>query len=218
MIPTSKPKIARRPQRRHMMWLGIAMLLTSVCVQARPLSSGRVALELPFEGQLAPGMFLVASRRLRAPSFAQTVILLIAYDEEGAQGVIINRPSPIRVSKVFPDLSRSPSPPIYMGGPVAQTQLRLLVRTREPSEGMQQVLEDVYLSGSSDVLKQLITSGSETPFRTFVGYAGWAPGQLEREVERGGWHIMPAEADAIFDAAPASVWPRLVSRRELKQL
>lgn len=174
---------------------------------------------LPFEAKLAPGTFLVASRRLRDPNFAKTVIFLIAYDENGAQGFVINRPSPIRVSRAFPKLQKrkKPSPYIYLGGPVAQKQMRILVQTGEPSGDMQQVLDDVYLSGSPEVLKQLMTQTAPAPrFRTFAGYAGWAPGQLEREIERGGWHIFHAEVDAIFDADPDSVWPRLIRKRDLK--
>ncbi len=205
------------------------LMITFFCVHAHSqppaetldLHPDKVALRLPFESELAPGMFLVATRRLRAPSFARTVILLIHYDQEGAHGVIVNRPSPIRVNKVLPNQPRSktPSPYIYLGGPVAQSQLRILVETQQPSADMQRVLDNVYLSGSPEVLKHLLNQTTDPKrFRAFAGYAGWAPGQLENEVERGGWHIMPAEVDAIFDAAPASVWPRLVSRRELKRL
>lgn len=222
-----KPRSFMPAARRHAVWMAITALLV-ICVQAqsqppepRPNFSPAAVKSkpLPFEAKLAPGTFLVASRQLRDPNFAKTVILLVAYDENGAQGVIINRPSAVQVSRILPNLpkSQAPSPYIYLGGPVARTQMRLLVQTDKPSGDMQQVLENVYLSGSSHVLQQLMKQTDPAPrFRAFAGYAGWAPGQLEREIERGGWHIFAAEVDAIFDPSPDSVWPRLIRRRDLK--
>lgn len=226
-----RPHSFIRMLRCNVVWIAITALLVTLLfalAHAQPpercLAFSAAAIKsrpLPFEAKLAPGTFLVASRQLRDPNFAQTVMLLIAYDENGAQGVIINRPSPIQVSRVLPKLpkSQAPSPYIYLGGPVAQTQMRILVQTDEPSEDMQQVLknENVYLSGSPEVLKQLMNQTAPAPrFRTFAGYAGWSPGQLEREIERGGWHIFSADVDTIFDPAPASVWSRLIRKRDLK--
>ncbi len=222
-----RPHSFIRMLRCNVVWMAITALLV-ICVQAqsqppepRPNFSPAAVKSkpLPFEAKLAPGTFLVASRQLRDPNFAKTVILLVAYDENGAQGVIINRPSAVQVSRILPNLpkSQAPSPYIYLGGPVARTQMRLLVQTDKPSGDMQQVLENVYLSGSSHVLQQLMKQTDPAPrFRAFAGYAGWAPGQLEREIERGGWHIFAAEVDAIFDPSPDSVWPRLIRRRDLK--
>jgi putative transcriptional regulator len=211
----------------HAVWMTIAVLL-ALFAHTHAQSFGQQSAfnvatvksrAQPFEAKLAPGTFLVASRALRNSNFAQAVILLVAYNEDGAQGVVINRPSPIQVSRVLPDLpqSKASSPYIFLGGPVAQTQLRILVQTDQPSDEMQPVIDNVYLSGSPEVLKQLMNqpqSGSR--FRAFAGYAGWAPGQLEREIERGGWHIFDAEVDAIFDPSPSSVWPRLIRKRDLK--
>ena len=154
---------------------------------------------------------------MRDSNFAKSVILLVAYDDNGAQGLVINRPSPVQVSRVFPNLPRSdtPSPYVYLGGPVAQTQMRILVQTDAPGDDMQRVLDDLYLSGSSDVLEQLMAQ-PEARFRAFAGYAGWSPGQLEREIERGGWHIFHADIEAIFAPSPRAVWPRLIRQRDLK--
>jgi putative transcriptional regulator len=212
---------------RHAVWMTIAVLL-ALFTHTHAQSLGQhpafnvatvKSRPLPFEAKLAPGTFLVASRALRNSNFAQAVILLVAYDKDGAQGVVINRPSPIQVSMVLPDLptSKAPSPYIFLGGPVAQTQLRILVQTDQPSDEMQPVIDNVYLSGSPEILKQLLNQPQPAPrFRAFAGYAGWAPGQLEREIERGGWHIFHAEVDAIFDPSPSSVWPRLIRKRDLK--
>lgn len=221
-------RVLRAARRHcHTAWMATAVLLVlfahthAQSPEQHPTSNVAAATSkaLPFEAKLAPGTFLVASRRLHNPHFAKTVVLLIDYDENGAQGVVINRPSPIQVSRVLPDLpkSKAPSPYIFLGGPVAQTQMRLLVQTDQPSEEMQPVFDHVYLSGSPDVLKHLMNQPESAPrFRTFAGYAGWAPGQLEREIEHGGWHIFHADVEAIFDPSPSSVWPRLIRERDLK--
>jgi putative transcriptional regulator len=212
---------------RYAVWTVIAILLAILTHTYAQSASQHPAFNVaaaksrpqPFEAKLAPGTFLVASRALRNSNFAQTVILLVAYDKDGAQGVVVNRPSPIQVSRVLPDLpkSKAPSPYIFLGGPVAQTQLRILVQTDQPSDEMQPVIDHVYLSGSPEVLKQLMNQPQQASrFRAFAGYAGWAPGQLEREIERGGWHVFHAEVDTIFDPSPNSVWPRLIRERDLK--
>jgi len=208
-------------------WIVTAMLLTLFAHthaqspgQAQTFNVATIkSRPLPFEAKLAPGTLLVASRALRHSNFAQSVILLVAYDKDGAQGVVVNRPSPVQVSRVLPDLptSKASSPYIFLGGPVAQTQLRILVQTDQPSDEMRPVIDHVYLSGSPEILKQLMNQPQPASrFRAFAGYAGWGPGQLEREIERGGWHIFHAEVDAIFDPFPNSVWPRLIRERDLK--
>ena len=210
------------PGRRHGLWLAIAVLLAlsaPISMPSRVCSAVTRSGALPFEAELAPSTFLVASRRLRDPNFASTVILLVTYDESGAKGLIINHPSPFQLSNVLPDLppSKAPSPPVYLGGPVGQTQLRLLVQTDKPSEAMQQVLDDVYLSGSADDLQQILTQPAAR-FRIFAGYASWAPGQLESEIAQGAWHIFHADVDTIFEASPDSLWPKLIRQRDLQRM
>jgi putative transcriptional regulator len=169
----------------------------------------------PFSRDLGRGVFLVASRNLLDPNFSQTVVVLIEYSPEGAVGLIINRQTDIRLSKVLPDMKalRKRKDTVFVGGPMGVDQLLLLVRSGIKPEDSYQVIEDVYLCSSLDVLGDIVrrkAGGGE--FRAYAGYAGWSPGQLDSEVARGDWYVITAETESIFSQAPQEVWPRLIER------
>ena len=165
--------------------------------------------------ELSKGKFLVASKQLRDPQFFETVVLLLEYDSKGAMGLVINRPTTVKLSKVLPEIEglQKRSDTIYLGGPVAKNQLMLLIRTSSPPEGSRLVFEDIYLSSSQMVIEKMIDN-PDTPerFRVYAGYAGWAPGQLDHEVSRGGWHILQADEESVFDKTPSKIWPELIRR------
>jgi putative AlgH/UPF0301 family transcriptional regulator len=167
--------------------------------------------------QLAAGRFLVASRDLPDPNFAETVVLLIQYDDKGAAGLVINRPSEVPLSRVFEDLpeAKGRRDKVYLGGPVGRTGILALLRSKNKPEDARQVFADVYLISSKAQLGKAFSSGVQPDvFRVYVGYAGWGLGQLERELKLGAWHVFPGEAAAVFDADAGSVWPRLIERTE----
>jgi putative transcriptional regulator len=90
-----------------------------------------------------------------------------------------------------------------------------LLKTASKPENSTRVFNDVYLISNKDLLKATLASGAESGvFHAYVGYAGWGAGQLEHEVGLGAWHIMPADAAAVFHSDPDSVWPRLIGRTE----
>ena len=165
--------------------------------------------------ELSKGKFLVASKQLRDPQFFETVVLLLEYDSKGAMGLVINRPTTVKLSKVLPEIEglQKRSDTIYLGGPVAKNQLMLLIRTSSPPEGSRLVFKDIYLSSSQTVIEKMIDK-PDTPerFRVYAGYAGWAPGQLDHEVSRGGWHILQADEESVFDKTPSEIWPELIRR------
>lgn len=166
-------------------------------------------------GELSKGKFLVASRQLLDANFSETVVLLTEYSPEGAMGVVINRPTEVQLAELLPEVKelQQRTELVYLGGPVARTRMFLLVRTPEKPEGAYPVFADVYVSASRAVLKQMAkNSGAKATFRAYAGYAGWAPGQLEQEVARGDWYIVPADAGTIFDKAAETIWPELVRR------
>jgi putative transcriptional regulator len=176
---------------------------------------------IPPERDIAQGSFLVAARKLRDPNFAQTVVFLIQYDKTGAMGVVINRPTEVKLSAVLTDLKalQKRSDKIFWGGPVENNQLLLLFRSdAQPKESMQ-VFQDVFLGSSPKVIEQMLKNETgENRFRVFAGYAGWAPGQLDQEAARGDWHILPAAADTIFNQKPAEIWPELIIRGSAKHV
>ncbi len=165
---------------------------------------------------LKPGKLLVASRRLLDPNFSETVVLLLDYGPGGALGVIINRPSDVRVRTVLSHIAelRERDDPIFLGGPVARNRMLLLVRARRRPAEATKVLDEVYVGPSLDALRKHLRKSRKSSFRAYAGHAGWAPGQLEAEVRSGSWYIAPASADIIFQADPAKIWPTLIERVE----
>jgi putative transcriptional regulator len=155
--------------------------------------------------------FLIAARGMQDPNFAETVVLLIDYDAQGAFGLIINRPTPHTLAELWPEISGLEAHAVYIGGPVFPNRLLFLLRTDDAPEEMRRVIPGVHLGSDELTLKRIIAKGEEE-FRTYAGYSGWGPGQLDNEIARGDWHIVPAERRFIFDPQPAEVWDELIQR------
>lgn len=176
--------------------------------------------EMPVVSLVPPdpskGRFLVATRQIRDPRFMETVILLLKYDREGAIGLIINKPTEMKVSAVLPNIEglAQRADLLHIGGPVGMQQLFVLVRGQKQPEESNHVFEDVYVTTSSDTLQTLARNRHGEKFKVYAGYAGWAPGQLDQEIAKGGWHVAGADASAVFDRAPADLWPDFISRSE----
>ena len=134
-------------------------------------------------------------------------------------GVIINRPTEMKLSLILPDQKalQKRDDTIFLGGPVFRNQILLLVLADAQPEESLQVFQNVYASSNPKVIEQSIKNEAKGDrFRVFAGYAGWAPGQLNQEVKRGDWHILPAKAEIIFNKAPAEIWPELILRGSVK--
>lgn len=164
--------------------------------------------------RLAKGKLLVAREQMIDPNFAESVVLLLEYGEEGAMGLIVNRPTEVSLSDVLEiDGAERLAEPIYIGGPVARGRMMLLLRAPTSPEEAQRVFEDVHFSASKTLLERMVSRpAAEERFRVYAGHAGWAAGQLDSEIERGGWHIMPGDPDLVFSKAPTAVWPELIRR------
>jgi putative transcriptional regulator len=169
--------------------------------------------------ELAKGKFLVASRQLQDPNFRETVVLLIEYGLDGAMGLVINRPSAVKLATVFPDIEelKQRKDTIYVGGPVAVNQMLLLIRSSKMPEDATAVVPHVYISSSWKVLERLIKKTTKDEgFRLFAGYAGWAPSQLDFERTRGDWYVVKADAESIFSQNPSELWQELIRRVTVK--
>lgn len=180
---------------------------------------GILILLLPFAAiaqvgaSLAAGRVLIADKDLHDPHFQQTVIVLLSYDEDdGAGGVILNRPSEIPVSQALKDLpeARRNQDPAYEGGPVQTKRVLALLRTSTKLEDADEVVSGVYTVGTTKLLRKAL--GDKMDIRVFAGYAGWGPGQLEAEVDAGAWHIERGVAAMVFDDDPESLWQRLTRK------
>lgn len=199
--------------------LGDSGLLAGNAVTGRPNGPTPVTETTP-----AAGMFLVATRQLRDPNFSRTVVLLLRYDDEGAMGLVVNRPTDIPLSHLIPRLERlrERSDRAFQGGPVMQGSLVMLLWAESaPDEEAAEILDHLYLSRDPKLLERIIGENrpdedeppEEAPeFRVYRGYAGWAPGQLDAEIERGDWHLAPGSGLTVFDERPEEVWGRLIPK------
>ena len=160
------------------------------------------------------GMFLLAAPRLRDPRFAQTVVLLLEYDRTGALGLVINRPTEASLHDVLATpLPNSEGHAVFAGGPVELRRLIALLRSPVAVEGAERLFGDVHASGSMDTLRRMLErDGHAADVQAYLGYAGWAPGQLDAEIARGDWIVAPADAGSVFDTPPVDVWPNLMRR------
>jgi putative AlgH/UPF0301 family transcriptional regulator len=168
---------------------------------------------------LGAGKLLVASRNLGDPHFAKTVVLLVHYDEKGVVGLILNRRTPVPLSRVLEGLkaAKERSDLVYLGGPVDMSAILALLQSRAKVEGADHVFGEVYLISSKTLFEQTISARPDpSVFHVYLGSAGWNQDQLRREVELGAWFIFPADAETVFNADPDSLWSRMIQKTELK--
>jgi putative transcriptional regulator len=169
----------------------------------------------PSPGSLR-GRLLVANPRLPDPNFDRTVVLLLAHGPDGALGVVLNRPTESPVADALPGWEDLASPPavLFVGGPVELTSIICLIRQDDdgprPGAAWSNVREGV---GTFDLDLGPEAATGVSGLRIFAGYAGWGPGQLEGEIEQGGWFVLDAEAGDATSASPATLW-RDVLRRQ----
>ena len=166
---------------------------------------------------LAAGKLLVASRDLLDPNFAQTVVLLVRYDEESVLGLVINRRTQIPISRVFPELkeAKGQSDPIYRGGPVERTAALALLRSRTKPEEAEHIFASVSMISSRGLLEKTIAERMDpSMFHIYLGYSGWTAQQLRGEVEHGAWFIFPGNPATVFAADPEAVWSRMIRKTE----
>jgi putative transcriptional regulator len=152
------------------------------------------------------GSFLVAKPKLQDPNFRQAVVLLLEHGDQGAFGVVVNRPTKMK-SLPFP---------VFTGGPCSEQGLRMIHGHEEwigPDEDEEAVniAPGVYL-GDASCLKFLGDPDPEITlrFRMFNGYAGWGADQLEQELVNGSWMLVAANAELLFDVAPEDLWDHLM--------
>jgi putative transcriptional regulator len=183
----------------------------------RPGTAGPLAVIEPAPPAFRPdrperGHFLIATPAITGPTFAQTVVLLLAHGSTGSVGLIVNRPTSLPLRDMLPDEAslRGRDDRVHLGGPVAHGELLLLVRSDAPPPDSRPVLAGVHVTASVAALREAIAAGATAQrLRAYVGYAGWAPGQLAAEIARGDWTLAPGEAELVFHDSPDAVWPAL---------
>lgn len=166
---------------------------------------------------LAP-VFLLAMPQMADPNFQRAVVLLCRHNNEGAFGLVVNRPllttGTVTVN-LDPPVSTDRELQLWVGGPVEPERSWILVG-QEPDEeeelsGMR-IAERLYLSASPDMLRRLLRPSPPPMARLIVGYAGWGPGQLEAELEQSAWLMSDVDRDLIFNTPAEQLWEKAIRR------
>ncbi len=162
----------------------------------------------------AQGKLLVATEFVRGELFANTVVLLLHYDDTGAFGLVVNRPTDVKLEELLADEDAVAgySGTLFWGGPVQMDSLRALLFTDTPPEGAEKIIESVYLVSYEDALEGVPMDPSRLRF--YIGYAGWAPGQLDNEMGHGSWRVLPASSELVFAKEPGTLWKQLKPPQE----
>jgi putative transcriptional regulator len=160
------------------------------------------------------GKLILASPVLQDPNFARTVVLIAEHTDDGAMGLVLNRPANSTVGEAVPDLSwlSGEEEPVYVGGPVAETAVIVLAEFDEPALAGALVEGDLgFIGAEADDPDRLGTAIRRA--RVFAGHAGWGPGQLEDELAEEAWIVEPPRRDEIFTAEPGDLWAAVLRRK-----
>jgi putative transcriptional regulator len=159
------------------------------------------------------GQLLVASPTLTDPNFARAVVAIANHDEDGALGVILNRPSDTEVVEAVPELDGvvDAEEVVFVGGPVQPASIVVLAEFDDPDEAAFLVVGGIGLVSDRTGLERLETVTARR--RVYAGYAGWGPGQLEAELEREDWIVEPALPEDVFADDPIDLWGRVLDRK-----
>jgi putative transcriptional regulator len=205
----ASPSIVKRPQLSR--WLAGASLLAALWLNGVTPAFA--------DDELAQGKLLIADRRLRDPNFAETVVLIITYDEDGAIGLILNREGAVPVSGILKGVKDAGklTDLAFEGGPVEPKSVLTLFRSRTPQPRARRIGGEVYAVLEQTLLEEILANGAgRDQLRFYLGFANWAPGQLEAELDAGAWRVFPGSASSIFDPNPDSLWDRLVRTMDEK--
>jgi putative transcriptional regulator len=197
-------------------WPAIAALLVLV-----PTILGRGA-EPQLPADPPAGQLLIASAAIQDPRFQQSVVLLLRHDSTGAFGIVINHPLTERPlaallagsdSKDNSDSAVEGTIRVVLGGPV-QPEYGFVIHSTDYHRPETLVVgEDLAMTASTDVLRDIGHHRGPAKFLFALGYAGWGAGQLEGEIENHGWFTAPATTDLVFDADRETVWEKALARR-----
>src|SRR5271168_667068 len=148
------------------------------------------------------GQLLLASPALRDPNFARTVVLVSVHSDEGAMGVVLNRPSAVTVGEAIPQLEHalSEEEPVYVGGPVQPTSIVFLAEFLDPSPAGLLVLGRIGFPAPDAGIEELTEATARR--RVYAGHAGWGRGQLDAEIADEDWIVHPAQPEDVFSELP----------------
>lgn len=202
-----------------MTWLSPVALLVLLAAATGGGQPARPA--EPGPGRSTTGQLLVATDDLHDPRFARTIVYMLRHDATGALGLVVNRPvGTLPLARVLESLGRDPEGAggeirVHYGGPV-QPERGFVLHTPAWEGGDSRVVHDGVAVTSDPAIFDAIARGAGPRRAMFAaGYAGWAAGQLEAEIQGGFWFVAPADEALIFDGDAASKWERATERRKI---
>jgi putative transcriptional regulator len=162
--------------------------------------------------QSLKGQLLIAVPALVDPNFRRTVVLVGEHTDEGALGLVLNRPAETTVLEAVPELTLLVDglEQVHVGGPVQPSAIVVIAEFEDPERAGSLVLESIGFLPAEvdpDELGELLRA------RVFAGYAGWGPGQLDEELEEGSWIVEPAIATDVFTEEPDGLWSEVLRRK-----
>jgi len=168
---------------------------------------------LPVENKLKPsqGRLLIAEPFMNDGYFRRSVVLLAEHSKQGALGFMLNKPVEIRLNELledFPDYKGS----VFLGGPVQRDQLFYIHTAGDLIEDSVPITDGLWWNGNFETIRTLAAENRISPkqLRFFIGYSGWEPQQLEKEMEDRAWYVAKAKADLIFATEPGLLWANAV--------
>ncbi len=166
-------------------------------------------------GGTAP-ILLLSMPQMADPNFARTVVLLCDYTEQGAFGLVVNRQmdEPAwTVVKTEPPVRVDPDLRLWIGGPVDPQQTWVLMADAQgPDEEQREVAPGVLLSVSHELTLQVLQAPPSLHARVIVGYSGWGPGQLDKEIAASAWLVTEVDPKLIFGVPPDQMWETAIRR------
>jgi len=164
-----------------------------------------------FTAEPGMGTLLIASAKIGDARFKQSIILILQHGVDGTVGLIVNKPLPLTLAHVFPVRPQGVdgNRPLYLGGPVNRKQVSALFSSPDQPQQAIEILPDIFVSSADTFISDANNLFSWGKVRFFSGYAGWAPGQLEMELNQGSWRVAPVRKGELFDDDPQSLWDYL---------
>jgi putative transcriptional regulator len=153
------------------------------------------------------GIILISEPSLRDFYFRQSVVLLAEHNDEGSFGIIVNKPIATRLNEVLKDFPEVDLP-LYLGGPV-KTDSLFFIHTKENISNSIKIMNGLYWGGEIEEIQDMLKMNyiKENEIRFFIGYSGWNPNQLDREISEKSWVLSHTSADEIINRQPEKLWP-----------
>jgi putative transcriptional regulator len=211
----------RRKATRLLRRGGVALGLLLVSLALSTARAGAATSGAPPVENLT-GQFLVATDELRDPRFVRSVVYILRHGDDGAMGLIVNRPvASGPIVEILKQLRMDVSGVrgeirVYYGGPVEQGLGFILHTTDYSIANTVPVSKGIALTADPEILRDIGRGAGPRRSLFAMGYAGWSPGQLEGEIAAGHWEVVPADETLLFDAPDDAKWERAMARRTLR--